>query len=300
MRQTILIAVVMVTAAVIILAGCSLSVQLRFGECSHSTVRKSPLKPATTAKSIVVNVLGPWREAPFWGSREFRIAKHFSMTIKQGYPTFIVNDPNSLRVWVRYGLSIDVNKHPILILRYRAKNLATGHWYSLWLDDGTGPAGGGIVPLDLSELKQDGQIHKITQDLRQLKPKGPIIGMAIGVLCRGTAPATFELLDLRFESPCCQSETNASLTHRETTATLVQKYEFPIVKEHTDGFISWKDAVALINQGYVRAAGQSHSLHVTIDLKDGREFQTVEPEIDAIFKVVKDAKLAEKIPVGSE
>ena len=51
--------------------------------------------------------------------------------------------------------------------------------------------------------------------------------------------------------------------------------------------ISWDDAITIINNEEVKSIFQSHSLDVTIVLKDDKVFDTTEPSIDAIFKEIE-------------
>ena len=156
---------------------------------------KQPLQ-----KAIVLDTLGPWRASGGWGSGHHPYAKNFLIDTKEGKPKFIVEDANSLHTWIRYDLLVDFNQYPIAVMRYRARNLTNKGWYSIWMDDGSGPAGRGIVVFDLSELIDDGETHELRRDLRELKPKGPIIGMALAVYS-DNVPAVFELLEFRFEKP---------------------------------------------------------------------------------------------------
>ena len=51
--------------------------------------------------------------------------------------------------------------------------------------------------------------------------------------------------------------------------------------------IDWFQAVAMIKNGEVAKIVQSHSLQVTLSLKDGRTLLTEEPAIDDILKVIE-------------
>ncbi len=51
--------------------------------------------------------------------------------------------------------------------------------------------------------------------------------------------------------------------------------------------IYWSQAVAMILNGEVARVMQSHSLKVTITLKDGRSFVTYEPVIDEVIRVIE-------------
>ena len=52
--------------------------------------------------------------------------------------------------------------------------------------------------------------------------------------------------------------------------------------------ISWDEAREIILSGGVEQVFQLHSRQVTLYLEDGRRLVTVEPEIDAVFKVVEE------------
>lgn len=51
--------------------------------------------------------------------------------------------------------------------------------------------------------------------------------------------------------------------------------------------IAWMDAAYIILRGEVAQLAQTHSREVTLTLKDGRFFNTIEPEIDEILKVIE-------------
>lgn len=51
--------------------------------------------------------------------------------------------------------------------------------------------------------------------------------------------------------------------------------------------ITWEKAQELVLGGQVEQVVQSHDLQVELELKDGRRFSTIEPELDAIFQVIK-------------
>lgn len=51
--------------------------------------------------------------------------------------------------------------------------------------------------------------------------------------------------------------------------------------------VAWEQAVAMILNGEVSEVMQTHSLKVTLTLKDGRVLHTVEPSIDDVFKVIQ-------------
>ncbi len=50
--------------------------------------------------------------------------------------------------------------------------------------------------------------------------------------------------------------------------------------------VSWETAVEILNQGEVESVLQLHNLEVTFYMKDGQQFKTTEPSIDAIFQEI--------------
>lgn len=51
--------------------------------------------------------------------------------------------------------------------------------------------------------------------------------------------------------------------------------------------VEWETAVEILNSGNVEMVFQTHSLDVTLRMKDGSEIHTVEPTIDAIFAEIE-------------
>lgn len=158
-------------------------------------------------KEIVVAPIGPWSSAVGWGSRENRTTRNARIDTTKGHPEFVVEDANSLHIWKRYDLRVPIRDYPIAVLRYRARNVVPG-WYTIWMDDGTGPWGGCTV-FRPNNLIVDGETHEISADLRevrevhensikQLNEKGAVVGMALAVKSGEATPAVFELIDLRF------------------------------------------------------------------------------------------------------
>jgi len=51
--------------------------------------------------------------------------------------------------------------------------------------------------------------------------------------------------------------------------------------------VSWSEAIRILNSGQVESVFQTHSLDVTLVLKNGTSIYTKEPSIDDIFDEVK-------------
>ena len=95
---------------------------------------------------------------------------------------------------------MDLNRYPFLVLRYRATNVAKTAAYNIWLDDGSGSFGHGLIPLFLDQLLTDGKVHEVRRDLRLLNPAGPITAMALKLISEQDTPATYDLIGLHFEA----------------------------------------------------------------------------------------------------
>lgn len=65
--------------------------------------------------------------------------------------------------------------------------------------------------------------------------------------------------------------------------------------------LSWPSAVRLIETCAILSAGQTHSLDITLKLKDGRSVRTVEPNIDELFTIVNRTEAScGRVPVATE
>ena len=107
-----------------------------------------------------------------------------------------------MHVWIHYfALPFDPRRYPVVVLTYRCRNILYADTYGMWFDDTTGPNFGGLYSIKSSDLISDGKAHELRVDVRQYKPKGPIIGAALGVMSGRAAPAEFELIGWRFEAP---------------------------------------------------------------------------------------------------
>lgn len=67
----------------------------------------------------------------------------------------------------------------------------------------------------------------------------------------------------------------ASCATKETPKSLPEK-------------VSWEQAVTLIRGGGIEAVMQSHNLQVWMRSKDGRQYLTREPGIDAVARVIRE------------
>jgi hypothetical protein len=69
--------------------------------------------------------------------------------------------------------------------------------------------------------------------------------------------------------------------------SLVAQLE-PVLPELKDGAeVAWSQVKEIVFSGQVVKIGQTYDLNVTLTLKDGRKFKTVEPGIDDILKLVQ-------------
>ena len=98
-------------------------------------------------------------------------------------------------MWLYYfDLPIDWRQYPIVVIRYRARNLDTSSRnYFLWMDDGTDPNRGGFHAFQQRDLVADERIREARKELRAEKPVGAIEGIALGMLCGEQSPAVVEV-----------------------------------------------------------------------------------------------------------
>ena len=144
---------------------------------------------------------------PVWRARHWSYPHHprgqsFSHRPTRDGVEFRLDDPSAVQVWtMRFAPVINVDTHPIVTMRYRAVNTDPGPgWYSLWIDDGTGPNSGGLIPFTLTDVQGDAQVHELQCDLRSLNPQGSLFWFAVAMASGPGGDATFELIELRFES----------------------------------------------------------------------------------------------------
>jgi hypothetical protein len=119
---------------------------------------------------------------------------------------FTVSDATLRHVWIhRLADELDASRYPILVVTYRATNTDTADKgnYVIWLDDGHYREPGHVIkPMVCKDVIADGQVHEFRKNLLRIdaKPEGPLQMIALGVRAGDKVPATFELIDLRFES----------------------------------------------------------------------------------------------------
>lgn len=177
--------------------------------CCRGPWRESAAPGSSVEKGIVVAPLESWRPSGGWGSVERRYTRNARIDTSGEHPRFVVDDADSLHVWLRSDVRVPISSYPIAVLTYRTENVVDD-WYCIWVDDGTGPYNGCEV-FEFSDLKADGKVHECRFDMRReriahtgrkkkLKENGTIGTMALGVRSK-KAPAYVELIDLRFLPP---------------------------------------------------------------------------------------------------
>ena len=121
---------------------------------------------------------------------------------EDGFPTFSILCYRGLHIWYHpLDLPLDWRRYPILVLRYRAREVASS--------PGLPPFAVGLVdrwrtsiPLsavDRGELSCDGAVHTIRRDLRELELNATLEGIAVCVEADGGG-AAFDLISLHFEA----------------------------------------------------------------------------------------------------
>lgn len=70
---------------------------------------------------------------------------------------------------------------------------------------------------------------------------------------------------------------------------------------HEDNYIEWKEAVEIVKHGKVVTVMQDHSRVVSIILKDGSHFVTLEPSIDDVYEAIEQCgKKCNEIAIWTE
>ena len=178
---------------------------------TQATVRALASRPSATQavatrvfpphRAVVLRTHLPWRSCHWAGPARNTDKWSQDMTLK--HPRFTIHEPNKHHVWIYYlKVPVDVARYPVVVLTYRARRTKWTMGYVLWLDDGTGPNNGrGLCVLAPKDLVDDGRVREVSRDLRKYKPKGDIIGLALGATAGAEAPGVFDLMGLRFEAP---------------------------------------------------------------------------------------------------
>ncbi len=137
-----------------------------------------------------------------WSGPETNTAAGAMLWQEDGHPRFVVTETSKRKVWVKYlDVPISAQQYPLLAMTYRATGTdPDAEDYVIYLDDTSGPDYGGLLPFLGRDVIPDGKLHTLTCDLRELKPIGNLIGLAIGVRAGSQGSAAFDLVDLRFEA----------------------------------------------------------------------------------------------------
>lgn len=103
---------------------------------------------------------------------------------------------------------------------------------------------------------------------------------------------------LRFNNCANYEEVENLACTQERESFNPTKYIDKIISE---ALISWKEVENLITSCEIESAWQTHSKEVSVTLKDGTNFRSIEPEIDDLFKVVEASKSkCGEVLVGTE
>ncbi len=149
-------------------------------------------------KAIVVNPDQHWYPFPARQNRANCYWREYDNAI----PTFFIGQPNKRYLWNYYPTRpINFSRYPIIVLQYRALNTPlNSEDYLFWFNSTTVNNRGRFDIISLKEIKPDGKLHEIRKDIRTIVPFGEITCISIGVTCNNSAPASFQLVALRFEA----------------------------------------------------------------------------------------------------
>jgi protocatechuate 3,4-dioxygenase beta subunit len=157
---------------------------------------KEELRKIPPSEAVVLNPPGVWVFTLIGG--DARQAYAVGMEQAGGTPRMTVAEPGKRAYWTRrLAIPFNLRRYPIAVLTYRATGILPDATSLLRLKCAGTPS---ITTLQNSDLIDDGEVHETMVDLRELGPLGIVRSLELGLHCRGPAPATFELLGLRFES----------------------------------------------------------------------------------------------------
>lgn len=85
----------------------------------------------------------------------------------------------------------------------------------------------------------------------------------------------------------CNGKVKPGVEYYELSSGL--GWEAKIKPEQLEKYVTWREAIDILlnNPGDVEAVGQGHSLQVNVVFKNNDYIQTIEPDIDTIFMVLK-------------
>jgi|GEM_PF-6034847 len=153
-------------------------------------------------RAVVIDWHVPWASTDWGGKRNTNIAAF--MPTDQSL-RLSVGKQGACHVWTReLDEPIDTTKFSKLVMRYRyttkAVDPSLGTSYVLWVDDGTGPMGGGASLIMHRDIVADGRDHVLVKDLSTHELQGPVNRLALKVIGMGVSTSELEIADLRFIS----------------------------------------------------------------------------------------------------
>ena len=159
-------------------------------------------KSANAVKVSPYEFLGPARSAKSHWVSEDRGSRLAAVDQGYEYCTFTVNAPGRHHIWYhRLDMPIDVERYPVLVLRYCARNTdAAGQDYVLAAIE-RGEEGRRTIGIILQdEVEPDSDEHEVRKDLRDLDLASPVRGLALRVAAAEnvSAPATIEVRSIHF------------------------------------------------------------------------------------------------------
>lgn len=182
--------------ALILLVACGVSPSLRAQNApTTGPVDQTFIQPE---KGVQLQLKRPWIPRPDVAGTNVQL---YGADLTAPNPIFTVAEANKRCSWLyNLAIPIDVNKYPIAVMRYRAKNIDPKSVYTLRVDSGTAPAGCCRL-FTGAEIVSDGEIHEVKKDLRDFKVTEPLGLIGIGVQSANDSPATLELIGLEFNAP---------------------------------------------------------------------------------------------------
>ncbi len=183
----------------VLLAISLLSLQLRAQNAPTSAPAAAGQGWVAPEKSVQLQLKRPWTPRPDVAGSNVQL---YGGDLTVPSPVFTVAEANKRCSWLyQLAVPIDVEKYPIAVMRYRAKNINPKSVYTLRVDCGVENPPGVCRLFPGNELESDGEIHEVKRDLRDFHVTDAIALVGIGVQSGTDLPATLEVIDIRFDAP---------------------------------------------------------------------------------------------------
>ena len=158
-------------------------------------------KALAPERAVVINLDRTWYVMR-WADAPVQQAESIAQEYVKDRMVFTVNNPERMMLWgTNLNLPVDMGRYSTVAIRYKSDaNMARRPWYHVWIDNGTGPAGGGFTPWGLPDVKGDDKEHEARFDIAKIKKQGICTNFRVSTCPAGKA-GKYELIAMWFETP---------------------------------------------------------------------------------------------------